>query len=197
MMRIGIIGLGYVGLTLGIAAADNGVEVYGVETDQHIKDCLRENRAHFFEPHLDALIKRHNNKEFFVVEEFPTDRKFDAFIITVGTPLKPGETTPNFDYIRSALSSTIRKIYDGSQCVILRSTVSVGTTRNVVLPYLAEISGKQADEIMVGMCPERTVEGKAVEELTHLPQIVSGNNEKALETAVRLFRHLTSYVVEV
>ncbi len=197
MMRIGIVGLGYVGLTLGIAASANGIEVYGVETDQHIKDCLKENKAHFYEPNLDALIKRHNNKEFFVVEEFPSDKPFDAFIITVGTPLNPGATTPNFEYIRSALSSTIRKIFDGSQCVILRSTVSVGTTRNVVLPYLSEISGKPTDEIMVGMCPERTVEGKAVEELTHLPQIVSGNNQKALDVAVRLFRHLTSYVVEV
>lgn len=196
-MRIGIVGLGYVGLTLGIAAADNGIEVYGVETNSFIKECLAKNKAHFYEPNLDSLIKRHNNKEFFCVEEFPTDKKFDAFIITVGTPLKDGEKTPNFDYIRTALRTTIKKIYDGSQCVILRSTVSVGTTRNIVLPYLSEISGVGEEDLLVAMCPERTVEGKAVEELTHLPQIVSGNNEKALDIATRLFRHLTDYVIAV
>lgn len=46
-MTIGIIGLGYVGLTLAIAAADNGIQVYGIETNVHIKECLREKR-HIF-----------------------------------------------------------------------------------------------------------------------------------------------------
>lgn len=86
-MTIGIIGLGYVGLTLAIAAADNGIQVYGIETNVHIKECLRENKAHFYEPGLDNLILRHNNKSFFLVEEFPKNIQYDAFIITVGTPL--------------------------------------------------------------------------------------------------------------
>lgn len=196
-MRIGIVGLGYVGLTLAIAAADNGVEVYGVETNPHIKECLRENRAHFFEPNLDALIKRHNNKTFYCVEEFPADLKFDVFIITVGTPLKAGEKEPDFSYIKQALTQTIARIYDGTQLILLRSTVSVGTTRNVVIPFLADLCGKASDEVLVGMCPERTIEGKAVEELTSLPQIVSGNNKRAADIAVEFFRHLTPYVITV
>lgn len=196
-MRIGIVGLGYVGLTLAIAAADNSVDVYGVETNRHIKDCLKENKAHFYEPNLDALIKRHNNRSFHCVEEFPADLHFDAFIITVGTPLKKEEKRPNFEYIKQALTQTIAKIYDGSQLVLLRSTVSVGTTRNVIIPFLAALCGKSVDDVLVGMCPERTVEGKAVEELTSLPQIVSGNNSKAVDIAVTLFRHLTPYVITV
>ena len=67
-------------------------------------------------------------------------------------------------------------VYDGSQLVIIRSTVSVGTTRKIVLPLLAELSGKREEEIFVSMCPERTVEGKALQELKTLPQIISGNN---------------------
>lgn len=195
-MRVGVIGLGYVGLTLAIAAADNGLEVYGVEVNTHIKDCLRDNHAHFFEPGLDALIKRHNNESFHCVEEFPEGTAFDVFIITVGTPLNKGEKTPNFEYIRSALRS-IQKVYTGKELVILRSTVSVGTTRGVVLPFLAELCGKPQEEILVGMCPERTIEGKAVDELTHLPQIISGNCEQALEVSQRFFRHMTPYVIPV
>lgn len=195
-MRIGILGLGYVGLTLGIAAADNGVEVYGTEINSHIKACLKENRAHFFEPGLDAIIRRVNNKSFFCVDSFPEDKRFDAFIITVGTPLKKGEKEPNFEYIKSALQS-IRNVYTGDELVILRSTVSVGTTRNIVLPYLAELIHRPQEELLVSMCPERTVEGKAVEELTHLPQIISGNNKKSLEIAQQLFRTMTPYVISV
>lgn len=198
-MTIGIIGLGYVGLTLAIAAADNGIQVYGIETNVHIKECLRENKAHFYEPGLDNLILRHNNKSFFLVEEFPKNIQYDAFIITVGTPLHGhmgggGEKTPNFEYIKSALQS-VKDVYTGEQMIVLRSTVSVGTTRNVVIPFLAQMCGKNAEDILIGMCPERTLEGKAVLELTHLPQIISGNNEKSLDIAQGLFRKITPYVI--
>ena len=194
-MTIGIIGLGYVGLTLAVAASAHDVDVYGVEVNQHIKDCLKKNKAHFFEPGLDNLIQRNNGKTFHVVEQFPSDKKFDAFIITVGTPLKKGTDEPNFEYIKSALQS-IKHIYDGTQLVILRSTVSVGTTRKIVLPFLAEMCGKDKSEILISMCPERTLEGKAVDELTHLPQVISGNNQKSLEIAQKFFRHMTPCVIE-
>lgn len=197
-MKVGIIGLGYVGLTLAVAAASNGIDVYGVEVNPHIKDCLKKNHAHFYEPGLDNLIKRCNNKTLHVVERFPEDTAFHSFIITVGTPLEKkgeGKKKPNFEYIKSALQS-IRSVYDGSQLIILRSTVSVGTTRNVVLPYLAEMCNRKKEDILVSMCPERTLEGKAVEELTHLPQIVSGNNEQSVEEAQKLFRKMTPCVIE-
>ena len=87
-------------------------------------------------------------------------------------------------------------VYDGSQLVIIRSTVSVGTTRKIVLPLLAELSGKREEEIFVSMCPERTVEGKALQELKTLPQIISGNNQKALNMARRLFEKISPYVIE-
>lgn len=200
-MKIGIIGLGYVGLTLGVAAAAKGIDVYGVETNRHILDCLKEGRAHFYEPGLDNLIKRNNNKTLHVVDKFPKDIAFDAFIITVGTPLKEvdgkKQEEPNFEYIKSALEGTLKDVYDGSQLIILRSTVSVGTTRNVVLPFLAELCGKPQEEILVSMCPERTVEGKAVDELSNLPQIISGNNRESVDMAQNLFRIITPCVVEV
>ncbi|MCR5566933.1 MAG: nucleotide sugar dehydrogenase [Clostridiales bacterium] len=200
-MRIGIIGLGYVGLTLAVAAASKGVDVYGVETNQHIKDCLKQGHAHFFEPGLDNLIKRVNNKTLHIVEHFsPADGRYDAFIITVGTPLKKidgkKQEEPNFEYIKSALEDTLKDIYDGSQLIVLRSTVSVGTTRTIVLPFLAQMCGKPEEEILVSMCPERTLEGKAVEELSSLPQIISGNSRESLEIAQRLFRYLTPCVIE-
>lgn len=199
-MRIGIIGLGYVGLTLGVAAAAKGIDVYGVETNRHIKDCLKEDRAHFFEPGLDSLIKRNNNKTFHVVDSFPKNVVFDAFIITVGTPLKKvdgvKQEVPNFEYIKSALEGTIKDVYDGSQLIILRSTVSVGTTRNVVLPFLAELCGRPGDEILVSMCPERTIEGNAVNELSNLPQVISGNNMESVEIAQKLFSIMTPCIVK-
>lgn len=204
MLRIGVVGLGYVGLTFSIAAADSGIDVYGVEINSYIKMCLNENRAHFFEPGLDDLIKKHNHLRFHCVEEFPQDKVFDAFMVTVGTPLKKGTKEPNFDYIRKAILS-IQSVYDGSQVIILRSTVSVGTTRQIVLPFLEQLLKDNGAHFMedckksvfVSMCPERTVEGKAVEELRSLPQIVSGNNAEALVLARNLFLKITTSVVDV
>ncbi len=69
-MRIGIVGLGYVGLTLAIVAASRGAEVFGTELNPRIKAALSENRAHFFEPGLDALIAKHNRKNFHCVDSF-------------------------------------------------------------------------------------------------------------------------------
>jgi nucleotide sugar dehydrogenase len=65
-----------------------------------------------------------------------------------------------------------------------------------VLPFLAKICNKSKDELSVAFCPERTVEGKAVEELTQLPQIISGNNERAIRIAQDLFREITPYVIK-
>ena len=200
-MRVGIIGLGYVGLTLAVAAAARNVDVFGVETNQHIKDCLKENRAHFFEPGLDNLIKRVNNKTLHVVNSFTeANEKYDAFIITVGTPLKKidgkKQEEPNFQYIKDALQGTLKDVYDGSQLIILRSTVSVGTTRKIVRPFLAQLCGKPEEDILVAMCPERTIEGKAVDELYNLPQIISGNNHKSIEIAQTFFRNLTPCILE-
>lgn len=69
-MKIGIVGLGYVGLTLAIAAASRGAEVFGTEINPQIKSALANNRATFFEPQLDELIAEHNHKNFHCVEQF-------------------------------------------------------------------------------------------------------------------------------
>ena len=196
-MRIGVVGLGYVGLTLAIVAASRGAEIFGTEINPKIKASLAENRAHFFEPGLDDLIAKHNRKNFHCIDKFHTPplEPFNAFIITVGTPLYPNSSKPNFEAISAAIESLL-PAYDGSQLVIIRSTVSVGTTRKVVLPLLSKLSGKPEEELFVSMCPERTVEGKALQELKTLPQIISGNNQSAIDMARRLFEKITPHVIE-
>lgn len=69
-LKIGIVGLGYVGLTLAIAAAERGLEVFGTEVNPKIKSSLANNRAIFFEPKLNELIVKHNHKNFQCVDDF-------------------------------------------------------------------------------------------------------------------------------
>lgn len=69
----------------------------------------------------------------------------------MGTPLKNGAKEPNFDYIKAALGDTLKDVYDGSQLIILRNTVLIGTTRNMVLPFLTDLCKKTQEEILVSM----------------------------------------------
>lgn len=194
--NIGIIGLGYVGLTLGIVAAMENYNVYGVEKNEKIKESLRKNKAHFYEPGLNDLINYFQNDNFNIVEKFKREHNLDIIILTVGTPLKKNSNKPNFEYIKTSLQS-IEGIYDGSQLIILRSTVSVGTTRDIVIPYLKNMTNNPKKEILVAFCPERTVEGKAINEIQNLPQIIGGYNEKSVNIAENFFRKITPFVIEV
>jgi UDP-N-acetyl-D-mannosaminuronic acid dehydrogenase len=195
-MNIGIIGLGYVGLTMGVVAAMKSYKVYGIERSKAIRDSLDKKKAHFFEPGLDVLIDRYHGRNLFIGEKFTPEQDIKAFVITVGTPLVNGSKEPNFDHIISALNA-LKGVYKGDQLIILRSTISVGTTRKIVIPHLCEISGRPSNQIYVAFCPERTIEGKAVRELQELPQIIGANNRHALTLAENFFREITPTIIKV
>lgn len=195
-MNIGIIGLGYVGLTLAVVASLKKMNVYGVEKNINIKESLRRKEAHFYEPGLNALIANHIGKNLKVVEEFDRTQNIEIFVITVGTPLIEETKRPNLNYILSAMDQ-LRGVYTGEQLIILRSTISVGTTTGVVLPFLSNLCGKKQKDLLVAFCPERTIEGKAVRELQELPQVIGGNNKKTITLAENFFREITPTVVKV
>jgi len=192
--KIGVVGLGFVGLTLSIASALKGIKVYGLEANEVTKKSIREGKAHFYEPGINNYLENTLNKNFYVVDDFDKKEELDAIIITVGTPLLSDNITPNFEYIKKALGS-IGKNVGKNTVIILRSTVAVGTTRQIVMPYLKEILNADDDEFYVGFCPERTIEGRAINELFELPQIISGNNSKALELIEKVFREINPFIV--
>lgn len=194
-MNISIIGMGYVGLTLGVALARVGITVYGVESNERILDKLRSGKAHFYEPALDGYLKELNNKKIFFDSVLPNDTNFSAHIISVGTPLN-AENEPDFDHLMAALKA-IQPYTSGKELIVLRSTVSVGTTRNLVVPWLSKITGFDASNLKVAFCPERTIEGSALDELEALPQIISGLNFESEVLAEKLFSRLTKKIVKV
>lgn len=192
-MKIGIIGIGFVGLTFSIVAAKSGNYVYGTDINDDLIKKIKQGKAPFYEPNLNQHLKECMNETFFVGESLPASIKYDAFIITVGTPID-AQKKPLLNSIEDAIFS-LKKIYTGDELVVLRSTVSVGTTRSLVLPILEKLSGRKGNELYVSYCPERTIEGNAIEELVTLPQVISGNNNIALQKAKNLFSSITSNVL--
>jgi UDP-N-acetyl-D-mannosaminuronic acid dehydrogenase len=196
MQKIGVVGMGYVGLTFSIVGANKGLIISGIEKNENILKTIKNGKAHFFEKKINFNLKNIINKNLFVCDSFKNMGRQDAFVITVGTPLISDKDGPNIQHIIEALKS-ISSIFTGSELVVLRSTVSVGVTREHVIPYLSKISGVKQSNLNVAFCPERTIEGDALKELTHLPQIIGANNDEALNLAEKLFLNLTPTILKV
>jgi UDP-N-acetyl-D-mannosaminuronic acid dehydrogenase len=181
-----ILGLGYVGLTLAVAMADAGFRVHGIERRQDVVDLLAGGKAHFWEPRLDEKLKRVVDKKVFtfstdVDPEFPAS----VYILTVGTPL--GEDGKASLGAVERAAGQVAAVMRDDALVILRSTVKLGTARDVVAPVLAG-SGRRFE---LAVCPERTLEGKALIELNELPQIIGSDDPETRQRCQQLFGALT------
>lgn len=189
---VGVVGLGYVGLTIATVLADVGQRVLGVERRKEVVRMTNAGEPHFVETGLKTMLGNVVQSGHLTArEEFSPDAHCDIYLISVGTPLDD-DGHARLDFIRTATKQVADNMRDGA-LVILRSTVKIGTARNVVAPILAA-SGKSFD---IAMCPERTLEGRALQELRKLPQIVGADTESARERAARFFRHLTDTVIGV
>lgn len=192
MSQVVILGAGYVGLTLGVASAEVGHEVYFVDINPQTVEKLNQRISTFYEAglqeSLERLFKGREQIAFTSMKGLMQSTKLKSaiFIISLGTPLGPNSRAlldPVVDVTREvALHMTKQDL------IVLRSTVAVGTSR-YLLTHIPEITN-------LSFCPERTIEGKALEELSSLPQIISGNSPKAERMADDYFSTITSSVIK-
>ena len=187
-----ILGLGYVGLTLGVEMAASGFRVHGVDIREDIIAALENGKAHFWE---DGLQERLSlvlaRKTFTFSRRMPDSLASTVFIITVGTPLG-ADRKARIDMIANA-TREIASVMPANALVILRSTVRIGTARSVISPILAD-TGKPFE---IAVCPERTLEGRALKELHELPQVIGADAPEAAHRASQLFSCLTPTTVRV
>lgn len=192
MQTIGVVGLGYVGLTLATVLAEVGFKVIGIEKRKEIVELTNLGKPHFSETGLEQALSRvTQNGTLKALEQFDASAPCDAYIITVGTPLSD-QGVARLDMIESATRQVAENMRDGA-LIILRSTVKIGTARNIVSPILTQ----SRKRFYVAMCPERTLEGKALQELRELPQIVGADDQNTRDRACAIFRHLTNTIVQV
>ncbi len=194
--RLVVLGMGYVGLTLAGVYARAGFSVCGVDINKDIVALLKNGQPHFHENGLPELLKQAEDVLQFSNRIEVAEKKNTIFVIAVGTSLRT-DGTPDYSQIDQSVKDIAAVIQKGD-IVILRSTVVVGTTRNRVIPALQEHSGFEVgSDIFVGFAPERTVEGKAIEELKTLPQVVSASSLPGLELITKFFKHVSEEVVVV
>ncbi|MFD3675452.1 nucleotide sugar dehydrogenase [Streptomyces sp. NPDC058613] len=188
-----VVGMGYVGVTLTAALLSTGKRVLGYEANPAVASELSQGRLVLAEPGVEDLIRdRAADGTLHVTADIGGHRLPPVVIVCVGTPIKDGSTTPDLGHLTAATESIAAGI-DENTLVIVRSTVPVGTSRNLVLPALRA----RVAEPLLAFAPERTIQGQALAELLSLPQIVGAVNESAAKLAADLFATVTDQVVPV
>jgi len=187
-----VVGLGYVGLTLSAHLSSVGFRVHGIEIRESVLELLRERKSFFWEPNLNEVISRTiSSGAFSFSKNISQSKEGRVFIITVGTPLDINGNA-NLALIINA-SKQVAEVLNEGDLVILRSTVKLGTTDEIVRKILS----KKQLNFDLAFCPERTLEGSALQELGNLPQIIGANTLQARERVAKFFGHSTSSVITV
>lgn len=188
---VGVVGMGYVGLTLTAALADKGYVVYGADVQPAVVDALRRGRPHIFEPGVAEAFAKHLGTRIFVSDRLP--ETVDTAVLCVSTPVNDTTRRPDLSYL-SAAAAQVAAWCTARTLVVVRSTVPVGTSRRVVLPALRAAWGAGAKLVMA---PERTIQGQALRELVELPQVIGGLDEHSLRAGMEFFSGLADRLVPV
>ena len=186
-----VIGVGFVGLTLSISLCDAGFSVLGWEKNPKVHNQLSIGYTDVIEPGIREKLTRYSDSgKFRMIESSKEASEATVFIVTVGTPIKSNEL--DHTQLEQATHQLIPALKN-NDLVIIRSTTAIGTCSNLVFPML-QATGKS---VLLAMCPERTVEGRALEEMASLPQIIGSNSEKGFEAAAEFFSSLGPEIVKV
>jgi UDP-N-acetyl-D-mannosaminuronic acid dehydrogenase len=191
LKNVGVVGLGYVGLTLAVTLARKGFTVHGVDTSPAVLDALGKGRPHLFEPGVEEGVRAFLGERLHVGSALPQGG-VDAAIICVSTPVNPDTQAPELGNLRAAARHVAERCASDT-VVIVRSTVPVGASRSIVLPELLARWGRAR----LAFAPERTIQGQALRELEELPQVVGGLDGDGRGAAAALFARVTTRVVEV
>ncbi len=188
---IAVVGLGYIGLPLALALAAEGHRVIGVDTDPAVRRAVEDGSPLFHEPGVAEALAATPATSFTVSDRLP-DVPPQAVVICVGTAVTPDTKQPDLCHLRAAAAHVADHLADDT-LVVVRSTVSVGTCRDTVLPLLAA----KVDQPLLAFCPERTIQGVALREIRSLPQVIGGIDPRSTRRARDLLAALCPDQVEV
>jgi nucleotide sugar dehydrogenase len=192
--QISVIGQGYVGLPVAIAAAESGYLVLGVDIDDN-KVRLLNNKKSVIEDLSDKQISDQvNNNHYKATSDFSEIAKSDIVIVCVPTPLHDNHK-PDLSALESATRSVAKYMKKGS-LVILESTVAPGTTRNFFTQILKQGSGFKDNDFGVAFSPERIDPKSEKYNIRNTPKIVSGLTNESKNAASQFYSKFVDEVIE-
>ena len=192
-MKIGVVGLGYVGLPLVVAFAEAGHEVVGVDVNARVVASLGEGRSHIedvSDETLQGILER-----FHPTPRYADLAKVDAVIVAVPTPLTANRE-PDLQPLIDTGTALANVLQEG-QLVVLESTTYPGTTRERFGPLLEETGLAAGRDFNLAYSPERIDPGRTDFTLKTTPKVVGGLTDECRRRAVELYDEVCDEVVEV
>ena len=180
-------GAGHVGFPLGLVFANKNFKVNLIDKNNHFLKTIEQGTPPFLEKGAKKLLKKClKKKNLYTHLDYEPIKKSKFIIICIGTPidqnLKPKiKEFLDFFYF-------LKKLLNKSQIVIIRSSIFPGIFNKV-----CKILNKKNGNIVY--CPERIVQGKAIEELPKLPQIIAGTNKKSIILTKNLFKKIVAKII--
>ncbi|OLD70724.1 MAG: hypothetical protein AUG90_00800 [Verrucomicrobia bacterium 13_1_20CM_4_55_9] len=184
-------GAGHVGVALALILADSGFKTLILDINKAALETIAAGRLPFFEEGGEALLQK-------VLAggglAFSSDAKSVAqatfVVVTIGTPIDEFHN-PEVSNLTRCFDELMPYLRD-DQTIILRSTVAPGTTT-----YVDNYLRRHGKKARLAFCPERVVQGKAVQEIRALPQLISGTSPEAIAEAKKLFSKIAPELVEM
>lgn len=190
--KVGVVGLGYVGLPVACMLAEAGFRVTGLDIKQERIDMINAGISPIEgkEPGLAELLERVvQNGKLNATTDFNTLSDADIILIDVETPIDENNI-PQYRALKAACRSLASVIRDGV-LVIVESTIAPGTMDRVVRPLLEEVSGKKSGrDFFLGACPERVMPGKLLANLQFMSRVCGGDTPEVAEVMVNFYRHI-------
>ena len=193
--KIGIIGMGYVGIPLGLEFVKAGFTVIGFDKNKKRVDDI--NNGKQIMKHISSkLMSRFiENEKGSATNDFTKIQNTDCLIICVPTPLDEHEQ-PDMSYVESATNEISKNLSKG-QLIILESTTYPGTTREIVMPLLEKSDLKAGDDFFLAYSPEREDPGNKDFSVAKIPKVMGGYTENCLQITSELYETIVSETVKV
>lgn len=193
--RLGVIGLGYVGLPICLAATSAGLSVLGFDIDPSKPKALRRGESYLKHIGADAVQTAIATGQFDATNDFKRLKEADALLICVPTPLSP-HLDPDLSYVVQTAESIAAHLRIG-QIIILESTTYPGTTADVVRPLLEGTGLKVGKDVLLAYSPEREDPGNERFSSSNIPKVVGADDELSLEAVTAVYDAFVARTVPV
>jgi UDP-N-acetyl-D-glucosamine dehydrogenase len=192
-LKVGIVGLGYVGLPLAVAYAEEGHEVVGVDVSQRVVEAVTRGESHIEDVAAERLERLGGRLN--VTTRYADLAHCDTVVIAVPTPLTRNRE-PDLGPLVAA-GRSLAGVLQRGQMVILESTTYPGTTRERLVPLLEESGLAAGDDFAVAFSPERVDPGRTDHTLRTTPKVVGGLTDACTNRAVGFYEIVCDEVVRV
>lgn len=193
--RIGVVGLGYVGLPLAVEFASKGFETVGIDVDRRKVDSVNQGRNYIQDVDEKRFTTAVRKKLLTAMDDYSCVGSLDVIYICVPTPFTANKE-PDISFIVSASEQIAQKLRK-DHLIILKSTTFPNTTEGYVLPILEKSGLKVGRDFHLAFSPERIDPGNKKWTTANTPIVVGGVTQKCTELACRVTEQVVSKVVPV